>query len=79
MLEKKILFHSNLYIDPKRIKQFIKYYQEILSNGAVIYQYQASTSSTITSQVIWYNKLILVDKRSFYNTSLANKGINYVG
>ena len=37
------------------------------------------TSSTIASQIIWYNKHILVDKRSFYNTTLAVRGINHVG
>ena len=30
-LGKQFLFHSNLYIDPKKIRQFPKYYQEILS------------------------------------------------
>ena len=37
------------------------------------------TLSTIASQIIWQNKHILVDKRSFYNTTLADKGINQVG
>ena len=37
------------------------------------------TSSTIASQIIRYNKHILVDKRSFYNSNLAGKGINHVG
>ena len=30
-LGKHFLFHSNLYIDLKKIRQFPKYYQEILS------------------------------------------------
>ena len=38
-----------------------------------------NTSSTIASQIFWYNKHILVDKGSFYNTTLANKVINHVG
>ena len=29
--------------------------------------------------MIWYNKHILVDKKSFYNTTLADKRINHVG
>ena len=28
-LGKKFLFHSNLYIDPKKIRQFPNYFQEI--------------------------------------------------
>ena len=36
-------------------------------------------SSTIASQIIWYNKHILIDERSFYNTTIADKEINHVG
>ena len=35
--------------------------------------------STITSQVIWFNKRIKVDNKSLCNNSLANQGINNVG
>ena len=38
----------------------------------------SKTSSTIASQIIWYNKHILVDKRSFYNITLVDKGINHL-
>ena len=36
-------------------------------------------SSSITSQIIWCNKNILVYKKSFCNTSLADTEINHVG
>ena len=36
-------------------------------------------SSTMTSQVIWFNKYIKIDNKSLCNNSLANQGINYVG
>ena len=78
-LERHFLFHSNLYIDPKKIRQFPKYYQEILLKWSSNLSVPPKTSSTIASQVIWYNKHILVDKRSFYNTTLAGTGINHVG
>ena len=77
-LGKHFLFHSNLYIDPKKIRQFRKYYQEILSKWSSNLSVPPKTSSTIASQIIWYNKRILVDKRSFYNTTIADKGINHV-
>ena len=56
-----------------------KYYQEILSKWGNNLLVPPKTSSTITSQIIWHNKHILVDKRYFYNTTLADKGINHVG
>ena len=74
------LCYSNSYIDPKKIKQFPKYYQEILSKWSCnLSAPQLKTSSTTASQIIWYNKQLLVDKRSFHDTTLADKGINHVG
>ena len=35
--------------------------------------------STITSQVIWFNKHIKIDDKSLCNNSLANQGITHVG
>ena len=72
------LFHSNLYIDPKKIRQLPKYYQEILSKWSSNLSVPPTISSTTTSQIIWYNKHILFDEKSFYNTTLADKGINHV-
>ena len=34
--------------------------------------------SSITSQVIWFNKHIKIDNKSLCNNSLANQGINHV-
>ena len=78
-LGKHFLIHSNLYIDPKKIRQFPKYYQDIISKWNSNLSVPPKTSSTIASQIIWYNKHILVDKRPFYNTTLADKRINHVG
>ena len=36
-------------------------------------------SSTIASQIIWYNKDILFDKTSFNQTNQADKRINQAG
>ena len=54
----------------------------MLSNWSSTSSVLPRNSSTITSQITWYNKHILVDKNSFYNTkntNLADKGINQVG
>ena len=77
-MEKHFLFHSNLHIDPEGIRQFPKYYQEI-SKWSRNLSVWLKTASTIASQIIWYNKRILVDKISLYKTTLADKGINHLG
>ena len=78
-VRKHFLFHSNLYKDPKKIRQFSKNYQEILVKWSSNLSVPPKTSSTIASQIIWYSKHFLVDKRSFYNTTQANNGINHIG
>ena len=55
-LGKHFLFHSNLYIDPKKIRQCSKYYQDISSKWSSNLSVPPKTSSTIASQIIWYNK-----------------------
>ena len=76
-LGRHFLFHSNLYMDPKRIRQFPKYNQEI-SKWSSNLLVPPKASCTVASQIIWYNKHILVDKRSYCSTTLADKGINHV-
>ena len=78
-LGKCFLFHSNLYIDPKKVRQFPKYYQEILSKWSSNLSVLPKPSSTIASQIIWYNKHIVVDKRFSYNITLPDKRNNHVG
>ena len=38
----------------------------------------SNISSTITSQIIWFNKHIKIDNKYLYNDSLVNEGINHV-
>ena len=68
-----------LYIDPKKIRKFPKRYQEILSKWTNSLLVLLKTSSTIPSQIIWYDKHFLVDKRSFYNTAVVDIGTNHAG
>ena len=60
-LAKHFLFHSN------------SYYQEILLKWNSNLSVPPRTSSTIASQIIWYNNHILVDKRFFYNSNHAGQ------
>ena len=78
-LGKKFLFHSNLDANPKQINHFPQYYQEIFRKWSSNLSVSLNIPSTITSQVIWFNKHINIDNKSLCNNSLANQGINHVG
>ena len=78
-LGEKFLFHSNLDVNPKQINHFPQYYQDIFRKWSSNLSLSPNIPSTITSQVIWFNKHIKIDSKSLYNNSLANKGINHVG
>ena len=79
ILGKKFLFHSNLDVNPKQINHFPQYYQEIFRKWSSNLSVSPNIRSTITSQVIWFNKHIKIDNKSLCNNSLANQGMNRVG
>ena len=78
-LGEKFLFHSNLDVNPKQINHFPQYYQEIFGKWSSNPSVLPNIPSTITSQVIWFNKHIKIDSESLCNNSLANQGINHIG
>ena len=77
-LGKKFLFHSNLDVNAKQINHFPQYYQEIFRKWSSNLSVSPNIPSTITSQVIWFNKHINIDNKSLCNNSLANQVINHV-
>ena len=54
-LGKHFLLRSNIYIDPKKIRQFPKYCQEISKSSSNL-SVPSKTSSNIASEIIWHNK-----------------------
>ena len=72
-------FHSNLKVKNANLKRFPQYYKEIISNWSKYLSFPPSIPSTIASQIVWYNKYILIDNDSIYIPSLSKKQINYVG
>ena len=78
-LGKKFLLHSNLDVNPKEINCFPQYCQGIFRKWSSNLSVSPNIPSTITSQVIWFNKHIKIDKKSLCNNSLANQGINHIG
>ena len=63
----------------RKLDNFLNFIKKYYQNGAAVYQYRLRLHLTIASEIIWYNKHILFDKRSFYNTALVDKGINHLG
>ena len=78
-LGKKFLLHSNLDVNPKEINCFPQYCQGIFRKWSSNLSVSPNIPSTITSQVIWFNKHIKIDNKSLCNNSLASQVINYVG
>ena len=76
-LGKKFLLHSNLDVNPKEINCFPQYCQGIFRKWSSNLSVSPNIPSTITSQVIWFNKHIKIDKKSLCNNSPANHGINH--
>ena len=72
-------FHSNLDIGKCPLKQFLKFYQEILTRWSKYLSFPVSTPSTITSQFLWFYKDIKVDEKCIYFKDLSKNGLNFVG
>ena len=66
-------------MNPKQINHFPQYYQEIFRKWSTNLSVSPNIPSTITSQLIWFNKHIKIDNKTLCNNSLANQGINHVG
>ena len=64
-LGKNFKFHSNLCIPANKIKRFPIYYKQIFKRWSENLSSSPSLPSAIASQVIWYNKCIKVDNKSY--------------
>ena len=78
-LGRDFIFHSNLSINPNKIKEFPTYYQDILIKWEKIFSSLPSLSSSVASQCLWHNKYIKIDDKTIFSSSLFAKGINFVG
>ena len=79
ILGKNFLFHFNLDVNPKQINHFPQYYKEIFRKWSSNVSVSPNIPSTITSQVIWFNKHIKLENKSMLNNNVANQGINHIG
>ena len=78
-LGKNFIFHSNLNINPNKIKEFLTYYQNILIKWEIFFSSLPSLPSSVASQCLWHNKYIKIDDKTIFSSSLSAKGINFVG
>ena len=76
-LGKKLLFYSTLEVNRKQMNRFPQYYQKIFGKWSRNLSVSPCIPSTITSQVIWFDRHIKIDNKSLYNSRLANQGINH--
>ena len=76
---KNFIFHSNLSINPNKIKEFPTYYQDILIKWEKRFSSFPSLPSSVASQGLCHNKYIKIDDKTIFCSSLSAKGINFVG
>ena len=57
-LGKKFIFHSNLSINPNKIKELPRYYQDIFIKWEKYFSFLPSLPSSVASQCLWHNKYI---------------------
>ena len=78
-IRKKIYFHSNLTINPNKLKELPTYYQDIFIKWENYFSPILSLTSSSASQCLWHNKYIKIDDKTIFRSSLSAKGINFVG
>ena len=76
---KNFIFHSNLSINPHKIKEFPIYYQDIFIKWEKHFSSILFLPSSVASQCLWHNKYIKIDDKTIFSSSLSAKGINFVG
>ena len=74
-LGKNFFFHSNLSINPNKIKKFPTYYQDILIKWEKHFSSLPSLPLSVASQCLWDNKYIKIDDKTIFSSSLSAKGI----
>ena len=72
-------FHSNVDITKCSLNDFPHFYKEILTRWSKYLSFPVSLPSTITSQFLWFNKYIKVDRKCIYFRDFSKKGLNFVG
>ena len=79
-LGKNFIFHSNLSINPNKIKEFPTYYQDIFIKWEKHFLSSPSLPFSVASQCLGHNnKYIKIDDKTTLSSSLSATAINIVG
>ena len=65
-LGKKFVFHSNLKVNKKLTKSFLKYYRGIINIWGSKFSCQKLVPSGILSQFLWFNSQIQIGNKSVF-------------
>ena len=79
VFRKKFKNRSNLEVHHSILCKARIFYEKILTPWGEHLPSQATLSSTVPCQYIWYNKHIQIGNRSIYLYSLLNRILNFVG
>ena len=74
-LGKKFIFHSNLFINPNKLKEFPIYYQDIFIKLRKHFTSPPSLPASTAAKCLWLNKYIKIDDKTILRSSLSAKGI----
>ena len=72
-------FHSNLDISKSPNTIFLLFYQEILMGWSKYFFFPTCIPETITSQFLWFNKIIKIDGKCIYFEEFSMNELNFVG
>ena len=72
-------FHSNVDIPKCPLNNIPCFYIEILTRWSKHLSFPVSLPSTITSQFLWFNKYIKVDRKCIYFREVSKKELNFTG
>ena len=77
-LGKNFTFHSNLSIPNKTLIPLPPFYKDIIKSWCSSFFCSPNVPSSISSQCLWYNSYLKIDKKPFFYKEFSNKNINYV-
>ena len=78
-LGKNFNFYSNLLLKSSLIHNFPSLLSRNILQLVQTSFFPVSVTSTIMSQLSWFNEYILIEKQSFLFPTMSNSGLNYVG
>ena len=75
---KSFKFHSCLSFDRKLLIKFPKFYKNIFFQWSNSFFASSELPSCILSSFLWFNKHILMEKKSIFSRDFSDKGLNIV-